>query len=87
VRLHGLSAFALPLAADLTAARSQMAFTLGFHIILAPALLVFVRQREPRVRAGLHQAKPCGMLTDEPPWVSGLHILIVGSSRAGRFGA
>ena len=31
----------LPLAADLEAARSQMAFTLGFHIILASIGVAF----------------------------------------------
>src|SRR5881409_2644693 len=41
----------LPLAADLTAARSQMAFTLGFHIILAslgiafPAMMLIANYR------------------------------------------
>jgi hypothetical protein len=33
--MHGIFEFALPLASDLSAARSQMAFALGFHIILA----------------------------------------------------
>src|SRR3954462_2906637 len=41
----------LPLAAELTQARSQMAFTLGFHIILAslgvafPALMLIANDR------------------------------------------
>jgi cytochrome d ubiquinol oxidase subunit I len=41
----------LPLAADLGAARSQMAFTLGFHIILAwlgvafPAIMLIANYR------------------------------------------
>jgi cytochrome bd ubiquinol oxidase subunit I len=39
--MHEISAFALPLATDLTAARSQMAFTLGFHIILASVGVAF----------------------------------------------